>query len=272
MTLTAYFFYKVHVDHYLWVTRLEHEIGADMPTSRRHHARGAARLKWEVGAPPSLSEDVVVKLLRTGTADMLREARAVAARESPHAHLYPIPSLEELEREVLFSVSMRRNVSASDLDVAAVDGPPIAADKQDAGADDDGADSDDDVDDERASKGRTRNNNHDDPLVPGRSCDLRDRSVAAIHSAGVARDDNNNNGGDDSVGDAVEKDRADDDDAGTAPDDSKNDHDDGRGNVKDDGNDDAAGVARDDNNNDDDDDDDDDDDRAEGDEDGDDSG
>ena len=165
---------------------------------------------------------------------------------------------------------MRRNVSASDLDVAAVDGPPIAADEQDAGADDDGADSDDDVDDERASKGRTRN--HDGPLVPGRACDLRDRSVAAMRSAGVARDDDNSNGGDGSDGDAVEKDRADDDDAGTARDDSKNDHDDGRGNVKDDGDDDAAGVACDGNNNDDDDDDDNDDDRAEGDEDGDDSG
>lgn len=94
-TITSFGAYagKVHVDHYLWTTQLEHELGEEIPSSRRCHARGPARLEFGVGKAEdaTVTDGAIVSLLRVGVAACLKEARDVAARESKHPSTYPIP-------------------------------------------------------------------------------------------------------------------------------------------------------------------------------------
>ena len=179
-TITSFGAYagKVHVDHYLWTTQLEHELGEEMPTSRRCHKRGPARLEWDVGRPPLVPENVIASLLSQGVATCLHDARTVAAMESKHPATYPIPSLDELLSEVLFSSSMRRSdVSNSDLDLAAGEGPGGAFGDDDL----DGYDSDDDL---------SGNNRRDD-------------STDAANAPAADQDDDNDDSGNESDHDEV---------------------------------------------------------------------
>ena len=186
---------KVHVDHYLYVTRCEFKLGMAAPDTHRQLPKGPARLDWSFGdleVIKTVTDARIVRLLDDGGRWLLSDS----AKAHPEK---PIPALGELKSEGILPRSCKKRILKHELtiipDAPRNDaepsvhgtGPGEAPDPDDNNDDTDGDDDDDvQTEDERERAG-DEDGDEDDP-VPSDAPGLRAMLMSyGLPSTGTVR-------------------------------------------------------------------------------------